>query len=261
MIDDAQTLEDWKFILKNKVRHEKLNEFKNAIRLFSDNASCHEYNTQKLKELKQPITKIVAKNSSARARSISEDNFSSLKNFYFLCINSRITLTSNMWIKHGLVNGANGTIRDILFDAGDTLPYCILIEFDNYSGPKFFDKNDPRQNWIPINPISIYNPVFSCSRKQYAIRLAYALTKHKSQGQTLDKVVIDLGKNERSLGLAFVALSRVKNFKDFLIEPFTLDRLTKIKNSTSLVPRKKEEKRINTLVEKTTNKFTNLMPI
>jgi hypothetical protein len=59
-----------------------LNEFKNAIRLFSDNASCHEYNAQKLKELKQPITKIVAKNYSARARSISEENFSSLKNFF-----------------------------------------------------------------------------------------------------------------------------------------------------------------------------------
>ena len=175
----------------------------------------HEYNTQTLKELKQPITKIVAKNSSARARSISEDNKT-----IFLCINSRITLTNNMWIKYGLVNGANGTIRDILFDAGDTLPYCILIEFDNYSGPKLFDKNDPRHNWTPINPISIYNPVFACSRKKYAIRLAYALTIHKSQGQTLDKVVIDLGKNERSLGLAFVALSRVKNFKDFLIELF-----------------------------------------
>ena len=260
MTDDKQTIVDWKFILKNKVTPDKLKEFINAIRLFSDNASCYEYNSQKLKELKQPITKIIAKNSSTRARSISEDNFNSLKNFFFLCLNSRITITNNIWIKYGLVNGANGTVRDILYDAGDSLPYAILIEFDHYSGPKFFEKNDPRHNWIPINPVNIYNPIFSCSRKQYPIRLAYALTIHKSQGQTLDKVVIDLGKNERSLGLAFVALSRVKKFNDFLIQPFTLDRLTKIKNSTSLAPRIKEEKRILTLVEKTINKFTELMP-
>ena len=57
----------------------------------------------------------------------------------------------------------------------------------------------------------------------YSLRIAYALTIHKSQGQTLDKVVIDLGKNERSLGLTFVALSRGKNVNDFLIQPFTLD--------------------------------------
>ena len=85
------------------------------------------------------------------------------------------------------------------------------------------------------------------TRSQYPIRLAYALTIHKSQGQTLDKVVVDLGKNERSLGLAFVALSRVKNYTDFIIQPFPLDRLTKIKNSTSLKPRVNEEHRIKKL--------------
>ncbi len=111
----------------------------------------------------------------------------------------------------------------------------------------------------PINPLNIFNPIFSCNRKQHPIRLAYALTIHKSQGQTLVKVVIDLGKNERSLGLAFVALSRVKKFNDFLIQPFTLDRLTKIKNSTSLAPRVKEEKRKHTVVEKTINKYSNLL--
>ena len=69
-----------------------------------------------------------------------------------------------------------------------------------------------------INSVSVFNQTLTASRTQYPIRLAYALTIHKSQGQTLDKVVIGLGKSERSLGLAFVALSRVKNYKDFLVE-------------------------------------------
>ena len=58
-----------------------------------------------------------------------------------------------------LVNGANGYIRDILYFS-DTeipnLPSAIFIEFDNYSGPKFFTDTDSRKNWIPINPLSIY---------------------------------------------------------------------------------------------------------
>jgi ATP-dependent DNA helicase PIF1 len=41
-------------------------------------------------------------------------------------------------------------------------------------------------------------------------RLAYALTIHKSQGQTLSKAVIALGKKEQTLGLTHVALSRLR---------------------------------------------------
>ena len=48
------------------------------------------------------------------------------------------------------------------------------------------------------------------------------------------KVVIDLGKNEHSFGLTFVALSRVKHIEYFLIEPFPFDRLLKITNSTKM---------------------------
>ena len=63
------------------------------------------------------------------------------------------------------------------------------------------------------------------SRTQFPIRLAYALTIHKGQGQTLKKIIVELGKKEATLGVTFVALSRVKNVNDFLIHPFTLDRL------------------------------------
>ena len=69
------------------------------------------------------------------------------------------------------------------------------------------------------------------------------MTIHKSKGQTLKTAIIDLGKSEKSLGLTFVSLSRLKNIKDFLIVPFPFDRLSKIKNSASLIPRLEEEKR------------------
>ncbi len=97
-------------------------------------------------------------------------------------------------------------------------------------------------NWIPINARTMFSKRLNATRTQYPLRLAYAITTHKVQGDTLEEGVIALGKTERSLGQTFVQLSRFKRIDQFICQPFPFDRLTKIANSSCLPGRLEEEK-------------------
>ena len=57
---------------------------------------------------------------------------------------------------------------------------------------------------------------------------------HKSQGQTLDKAVIDLGPKEAYTGLTFVCLSRAKRLFDLIAEPMSFNRIGNLGNSSTM---------------------------
>jgi ATP-dependent exoDNAse (exonuclease V) alpha subunit len=68
--------------------------------------------------------------------------------------------------------------------------------------------------------------------KQYPLTLAWAITIHKSQGKTFEKIIVDMGKGAFAAGQTYVALSRCKTLDGIIltrpIEPkdiFSDDRI------------------------------------
>ncbi len=58
------------------------------------------------------------------------------------------------------------------------------------------------------------------TRRQFPLGLSWALTIHKSQGLSLDAILIDLGKNIFEGGQAYVALSRARTFDGIFLGDF-----------------------------------------
>ncbi|MFK7934124.1 MAG: ATP-dependent RecD-like DNA helicase [Saprospiraceae bacterium] len=56
------------------------------------------------------------------------------------------------------------------------------------------------------------------SFKQYPLKLAWALTVHKSQGKTFDKVIIDMGRGAFEHGQTYVALSRCRTLEGIVLK-------------------------------------------
>jgi hypothetical protein len=65
------------------------------------------------------------------------------------------------------------------------LPVYVVLEFDTYIGPP----------WDHINPKNVSIPPIKCgTKKQIPLKMAWALTIHKSQDLTVSKETIDIGK-------------------------------------------------------------------
>ena len=99
--------------------------------------------------------------------------------------------------------------------------------------------------------ISVYSGNSVHERQQLPLKLAWALTIHRSQGLTLPQAWVDIGKSEQTLGITYVALSRVKQLSSLIVEPMTFDRLKSINKSANLKHREEEEHRLKQKSETT----------
>lgn len=125
----------------------------------------------------------------------------------------RVMLIKNIDVEIGLVNGALGTIIDFVKDSTST-ELIPIVEFDN--GVK---QTIPSVSW----EIEIDECI--ATAKQVPLMLAYSLTIHRSQSQTLESAVLDLSDAFCDAQI-YVALSRLCSLETMYLKSFNPKKIT-----------------------------------
>ena len=107
-------------------------------------------------------------------------------------------LLRNLNIHEGLCNGTSLLIIEL----GTNVLKCQILTGDKTGEIVFLNR-------ITLICENIYP--FTFRRRQFPIKVAYAMTINKSQGQTFDKIAIDLRKDVFNHGQLYVAFSRVRS--------------------------------------------------
>ncbi|KJZ74108.1 hypothetical protein HIM_06354 [Hirsutella minnesotensis 3608] len=223
------SIESWKLLsqrVQAKLSQREVDTFDAALRIYSKKARVNEYNYEHLVRLKRPAIQVMAKNIGNGADKATSEQAGNLASQFPVCIGARLMLTQNIWHPTGLVNGAQGTVYDIGWAPGaDTHrdpPCVIMMVMDKYTGPSYLTTDDGRKV-VPILPVKpdFFLGTSACTRTQFPLMASYAITVHKSQSITVDKMVTDLSERDFQTGLSYVAVSRVKMLDGLMIDtPF-----------------------------------------
>jgi len=115
------------------------------------------------------------------------------------------------------VNGTIGRVAKIAKSAdaeGDDvvtveLPDGDEVDLTPNTWELFRFQYDAEADRIESEPVGAFT--------QYPLRLAWAVTIHKSQGKTFDRVIIDIGRGAFAHGQVYVALSRCTSFEGLVL--------------------------------------------
>ena len=161
-------------------------------------------------------------------------------NILELKINSKIMLIYNVDTADALTNGALGTVKKFL-KKGDSVTH-ILIQFSDPDVGKYCReqlKHLLYPNDLEYTPISLvcfaYNLGKPGQKKtctiqvlQFPLKLAWAITAHKIQGQTIRKpnaLVADIN-STFTAGQAYVIFSRVQSLNQLYLKSFSEKKIT-----------------------------------
>lgn len=111
----------------------------------------------------------------------------------------------------------NGTIGKIISLDNDS----IQVAIENEAGIQKIIKVEQLDWELLKYKVNDKNEIESDvvgSFTQYPLRLAWAVTIHKSQGKTFDKIIIDMGKGAFESGQTYVALSRCRTLQGVVLK-------------------------------------------
>jgi len=221
-IREGKCSDETKKILKKRleIKPDTLNGIE-PTRLFTRKSDVDVLNNKKLVELDNEIKIFNAFSKISKIYQESEQTKSSLKDIdkvisimdrdapynieLKLCIGAQVMLLTNKDFNLGLVNGSRGVVIRFSNSGYPIVKFLsgLEVEIDTHSWE--FDNRE--KNLLII-------------RKQIPLKLAWAYTIHKSQGSSLDYVIVDIGKSIFECGQSYVALSRVRSLEGLFLVDF-----------------------------------------
>ena len=222
--------------------------FADALRILPRRTQVERYNHNRLRDLQQAVLKLTADHTGQGAESASTEDAGNLYQSVQLSIGSRVMLLENLWTERGLVNGSFGTVEDIVWpsgtrDARSEPPYAILVRFDTFTGRGIRPETSPA---VPIlrSTREFLQGTKQCTRSQFPLVLAYAITVHKAQGITVDQAVLNISERAHTPGINYVAVSRVRTLNGILFEDtFNFDQIQPARPTPTMLMRLADRQR------------------
>ena len=151
-----------------------------------------------------------------------------------------ITVNDLKYKEDGVVNGARGHIDSFQMEENDstTIKIIWVVFRDENVGKRLrLDKYDVKGSHKTTNPLAV--PIEATKtrfelnhgnhkyvRKQFPVILAYAVTAHKSQGESLEEVCVDFTTDEKNkkpyiiAGSFYVAITRATKSENVYLKDF-----------------------------------------
>lgn len=216
--------------------------FSNVLTIYPTSKEVNDANCVALKNMNMPILLINAIFSSDSRPKITEKL--QIVDKLYICVNAYVRLVYNLCTDLGLVNGSKGRIKDIIYlnsnsnnnnnfnnnDINTIRPTLIIVEFEDYIGPIFFNNynDEDRSKWVPIFPISLRFNNNRDTIENFPLQLSWSCTIHKSQGMTMKGPYKgSLGEKESSSGMSYTLLSRATSIQNLkVVKSFSYERIS-----------------------------------
>ena len=247
---NALTENDAKILKKRMISQNDQDYPHNSVHLFTENDLVDSFNIQCIARLKTEKIKVQAfdtvqadVSSSIKTKLLSslprkQTDTANLAKEVELAICMKYDLTANIDVADGLTNGSSCEIKKIENRQPEktSRPSVVWVQFEDKkigSNTRTKYSNLYAQNieksWTPIFDIKrsfTYNRR-NYERIQFPLRPSAGKTIHKSQGDTLDEVVVNMNSKCKAKipHIHYVALSRVRSLKGLYIMNFNKEKI------------------------------------